>query len=230
MRYLVSVKYAMESLFQCLFPTKWKEHLELRYWKQRRAIEGRLVGKHYRQFYTTYFGLTPSSYSGRRVLDIGCGPRGSLEWADMALERIGLDPLAKRYLRLGTHEHKMKYIASPAESMPFEDGYFDIVSSFNSLDHVKDVETTIREIKRVLRSKGLFLLLVDVNHEPTAYEPHDISWDIVLRFAPEFEVIEENHYEKGAGGMYESILEGIPYNSANPRRRIGVLAAKFRKL
>ena len=30
--------------------------------------------------------------------DIGCGPRGSLEWATMAAERVGLDPPVNKYL------------------------------------------------------------------------------------------------------------------------------------
>ena len=29
--------------------------------------------------------------SGMRVLDVGCGPRGSLEWATMAARRVGID-------------------------------------------------------------------------------------------------------------------------------------------
>jgi len=56
------------------------------------------------------------------ALDIGCGPRGSLEWADMTKERYGLDPLANEYLKLGADKHKMKYVASGAEKIPFEDG------------------------------------------------------------------------------------------------------------
>ena len=39
-----------------------------------------------------YFNLDKSFYKNKRILDVGCGPRGSLEWDDMALERVGLDP------------------------------------------------------------------------------------------------------------------------------------------
>ncbi len=63
-------------------------------------------------------------------------PDGSLEWAVMATERIRLDPLAKDCFKLGAHQEKMKYVAAPTKAMPFEDNYFDIISSFNSLDHV----------------------------------------------------------------------------------------------
>ena len=105
------------------------------------------------------------------MLDIGCGPRGSLELADTALERVGLDPLAKEYLKLGDASHMMTYVASRSESIPFADGYFDIVCSFNSFDHVADLKRTIiAEIVRVVKPGGLFLLLSEVNHAPTKTE------------------------------------------------------------
>ena len=31
--------------------------------------------------YTVVFGLTRDDFAGKAVLDVGCGPRGSLEWA-----------------------------------------------------------------------------------------------------------------------------------------------------
>ena len=78
-----------------------KKYCELKYWKQRQREEGSLKHDHYQQFYTTAFGLSREFYTGKRILDIGCGPRGSLEWSQGAAERIGLDPLADEYLKLG---------------------------------------------------------------------------------------------------------------------------------
>jgi len=82
------------SITQRLMPTNWKEANELYYWRQRKNAEGTLSNAHYKDFYTIHFGLPESFYERKVILDIGCGPRGSLEWADMALRRIGLDPLA----------------------------------------------------------------------------------------------------------------------------------------
>jgi 2-polyprenyl-3-methyl-5-hydroxy-6-metoxy-1,4-benzoquinol methylase len=76
-----------------------KHWLELRYWRQRATTLTN--NEHYAYFFTEHFGIDREFYAGKRILDIGCGPRGSLEWADEAAERVGADPLADEYLKLG---------------------------------------------------------------------------------------------------------------------------------
>lgn len=200
---------------------------EIRYWREKQSAELRLSNRHYEYFYTTHFNLEKGFYTGKRILDIGCGPRGSLEWADNASERVGLDPLADTYGRLGSSEHKMTYLTATSEAIPFPDGYFDVVSSFNSLDHVDDLDRTVKEIIRVIRPGGLFLLLTDVNHEPTITEPLSFSWDVVDRFSPALRLIEARQYEKPRSGLYQSIQVGVPYDHSNAARRYGILSAKF---
>lgn len=201
---------------------------ELYYWKFVKEEEKDFSSKHYQEFFTSSFDLNEEFYINKKILDIGCGPRGSLEWADMASERIGLDPLVDEYLKLGADKHKMTYVKAPAEKIPFDEGYFDIVSSFNSLDHVDDKDNTIKEIKRVLKPEGIFLLITDVNHEPTVTEPLTFSWDIINEFKPEFEKIEEKHYEK-QDGIYKSIRENKIYEHKDLTKRPGVLLVKFKK-
>lgn len=66
-----------------------------------------------------FFGLDNDYYNGKKILDIGCGPRGSLEWADKAKERIGLDPLVDDYVKLGTDKHMMNYVSSGSRTYSF---------------------------------------------------------------------------------------------------------------
>ena len=99
---------------------KVKEFFELYYWKYKKTKEKQLGNSHYKFFFTTYFSLDEKFYRDKTVLDIGCGPRGSLEWANMAKERIGLDPLADKYLKLGAENHQMTYVNGYTEELPFE--------------------------------------------------------------------------------------------------------------
>ena len=124
----------------------------------------------------------------------------------------------------------MKYISSPAESIPFQDSYFDIVSSFNSLDHVADIQASISEIKRVLKLGGFFLLITDVNHKATPNEPQGFSWNIVNKFMPNFEIINERHYRRKANGIYQSIQQDDFFDNLNPENNPGVLSVIFRKI
>lgn len=205
-----------------------KQDHEFQWWLDHKKRVGEFSYQNYPHFYTTHFGLTTDSYANKRVLDIGCGPMGSLEWATMALERVGLDPLADSYRKLGTDKHQMKYVSCGSENIPFPDGHFDIVTSFNSLDHVDDLTKTIAEICRVVRpGGGLFLLITDVDHDPTPCEPITYSFDIVKRFQPMLVLQEERRFERSEEGVYESLLANRPYDAANTQRRYGLLTAKF---
>ena len=65
----------------------FKRYHELRYWRSvTRPIRNDSAKleherSHYEHFFTAFFGLTRADYAGKRLLDIGCGPCGSLEWA-----------------------------------------------------------------------------------------------------------------------------------------------------
>jgi SAM-dependent methyltransferase len=189
-----------------------KEEAELAYWRGRFRVEKNLDNSHYQYFYTALFGLSADDYRGRRVLDIGCGPRGSLEWADVAGERVGLDPLADRYRELGTDRHKMTYVRAPSEAIPFADEYFDIVTGFNSLDHVDNFQKSTSEIHRVLKRHGRFLLIVEVNHPPTSTEPASLEHDALrARLSEKYEIVAWSAYDMpGKHDIYGAIRNGTP--------------------
>ncbi|HEX2412056.1 MAG TPA: class I SAM-dependent methyltransferase [Solirubrobacteraceae bacterium] len=201
-----------------------KHREELAYWRGRRDDEGRLSNTHYEHYYTTAFGLTKQEYAGKRVLDVGCGPRGTLEWADVAQERVGLDPLVPDYAELGIDRHAMTYVAAGAEDIPFPDRHFDIITTFNALDHVDDVDAAIGGITRVAALGAICLLLVEVNHAPTATEPHNLSWDLLDRFVG-WQVLEEGRVAMDdQHNIYRSWERKAPWQSGP-----GVLGAKLER-
>jgi ubiquinone/menaquinone biosynthesis C-methylase UbiE len=204
-----------------------KKTTELWYWQLKKQREGQFSNHHYEQYYTTYFGLSLDFYKDKKVLDIGCGPRGSLEWATMAKECVGIDPLAEKYLKMGANAQKMRYVQGEAEAMPFENDYFDVVASFNSLDHVDNVQRAIEELVRVLKKDGLFLFIADIHEQPTVTEPSAFSWDIMKTLSNYFFILEEKHYE--GHQLYTSIRKGIAFDHNNPKKRYGVLTAKMCK-
>jgi SAM-dependent methyltransferase len=211
-----------------LLPLRSKREGELRYWQDRVAIEGALAGGHYEWFFTDHFELDRETYVDRSVLDVGCGPRGSLEWADQARMRVGLDPLAWPYRSVGTGSHAMQYVGASSDAMPFQDGHFDVVSSFNSLDHVDDLERTTVELARVLRPGGVLLLLAEVNQPATIVEPITLTWETPSLF-PTLEVVRVRRYEMTDSGLFDSVRAGTPFDDADPAPRTGVISVLFRK-
>ena len=209
---------------------RFKRYHELRYWRGvTRPIRSDRAGleherAHYEHFFTSFFGLTRGDYAGLALLDIGCGPCGSLEWAVGARERVGLDPLAEEYRALSRDDQKMTYCAAPAEAIPFGDRHFDVVSAFNCLDHVDDVEAAVREIKRVAGRR--VLLIVETGHIPTPTEPHRLDDSIVQQFAPEFRVASARSFGVRADhNLYASLLTGVPHTSGKP----GIFCARLER-
>jgi ubiquinone/menaquinone biosynthesis C-methylase UbiE len=219
-----------DRVWQRVAPVSYTRAQELAYWRGRLRQEGTLRGDHYAWVYTTFFGLEPADYAGRRLLDVGCGPRGSLEWATQAAERIGVDPLARAYRRLGTTRHAMRYVQAPAEALPFPADRFDIVSSYNALDHGQDPQGAARELVRVLRPGGWLLLLVEVNHPPTATEPLTVPWSVPTWFEPACAVQWQKAYEIGpVHDLYGQLRADARYDSRDRTDRPAFMAVKAQK-
>jgi demethylmenaquinone methyltransferase/2-methoxy-6-polyprenyl-1,4-benzoquinol methylase/phosphoethanolamine N-methyltransferase len=109
--------------------------------------------------------------AGDRVLDVGCGP-GRLVLA--ACERVGktgeahgIDP-SEQMVALATRKAaraglSARFSQAAAEKLPFEDGYFDVVTSSLVIHHIPGDDLRLRafgEMRRVLKGGGR-LLVVD---------------------------------------------------------------------
>lgn len=211
-----------------LRPLSAKRRGELQYWRERVEVEGSLRASHYEWLFKDHFGLRESSYDGTSVLDVGCGPRGSLEWAAAAALRVGADPLAHPYRELGTGGHAMAYVGASAGALPFRSSSFDIVSSFNSLDHVDELGATVAELMRVLKTGGSLLVIAEVNQQPTIVEPITLTWDTPALFEL-LDLVRVRHYEILDTGMFNSIRADALYDHSNSASRTGALSAHFRK-
>lgn len=109
-------------------------------------------------------GLRLEDLDGRTVADIGCGPYGILtgvaEEAGRFRRRpllVGVDPLMRFFVSqigiLRSRENVRLYCAR-AEELPLADGCCDLVFCVNALDHMDQPESSIRELRRVLRPGG----------------------------------------------------------------------------
>jgi len=110
-----------------------------------------------------------------RLLDLGCGAGITLTFLAQAYERsVGCDidrdaiEATRRILeRVGVKASLVKY---GGDRLPFRSNSFDIVTSIEVIEHAKDPEKMLSEIKRVLKPDGI--LHVTTANKWWPYEPH----------------------------------------------------------
>ena len=169
------------------------------------------------------FNLDGDFFTGKRVIDIGCGPMGSLNSLTSAKLRVGLDPLSEGYLQFLGDSTLMSYVCGVAENVPAKDGSFDAVISLNSLDHVDDLEPVVKEITRITSVGGHFILFTEIHREPTNCEPIPMDWDICKKFSG-FREVYRIESEK------EPNMRILPFDHSNHEERYGFLFSILQRL
>jgi SAM-dependent methyltransferase len=140
---------------------------------ERRQLE------HIREFYDAeYYGATPGQHplpwhcrlaaremtrvAGGDVLDVACGTGVWLgHFAKMGARSVSGVDLSGRAIEACRATFPQGFFhTSPAETLPFADNSFDVVTCMGSLEHFIDKPEALREMVRVSRPGAQFLLLV----------------------------------------------------------------------
>jgi SAM-dependent methyltransferase len=124
-------------------------------------------------------------FSGKRILDIGCGPNPYV--LGLTNCRVfGLDQLLSEYRKLGfpldKFSDRLTYVAGCAERMPFEDNCFDAVVSVNAIDHVDDLLATAKEVTRILRPEGILRMETHYHQAKNIEEPWVLNDDVIIKY------------------------------------------------
>jgi SAM-dependent methyltransferase len=107
-----------------------------------------------------------------RILDAGCGTgRNLADYARLG-EAAGVDP-SPEAVAFCHARGLTQVIRSGVETLPFEDGAFDLVAATDVLEHIVDDGQAARELRRVTRPGGH--LLVTVPAYTWLWSQHDDS-------------------------------------------------------
>ena len=75
-----------------------------------------------------------------------------------------------------------------------------MVISRNSLDHVSKPAAVVREVHRLLRPGGHFILNVDVEHPASLTEPHELTEDDLRKWLRPFVIEREIVWDHSHAG------------------------------
>ncbi|GEM_PF-969586 len=110
----------------------------------------------------------------RSILDIGCGGGstliaakdyfGTFSGIDIVDERAGNLPIRIDFAKVDLN----------FEKLPYPDAVFDMVTAFQTIEHLENPFFVMREAKRVLKSGGIFMMSVP--------NPYHISFKIKYLF------------------------------------------------
>lgn len=103
------------------------------------------------------------------ILDVGCGAGSMMiDLAKVGRKCCGIDPLHELSLipaQIKSREQNVpiSLVRAFSENMPFGSRSFDAVSLFSTLQHVADQKKTLKEVRRVLKDRGVMLISVPMS-------------------------------------------------------------------
>ena len=110
---------------------------------------------------------------GRRVLDLGCFTGGRLVyWTEhygfASGTGIDVDPTYAEAGRIFASSRgiDVRFVTGRGEALSFDSGSFDLILSFDVLEHVQDVERVMAECARVLVAGGRFMTAFPQFYQP----------------------------------------------------------------
>ncbi len=113
-----------------------------------------LVFRSYHQLFTDFVARQATQWRGKRILDLGCGSGRLSVFFAKHNTVTGID--VQNNVR-GAHAN-FTFHQLDAEALPFADNCFDVVVSFDVIEHVEGDLRFMKETSRVLKPGGHLLL------------------------------------------------------------------------
>ncbi len=139
-----------------------------------------------------------------KILDIGCHG-GTLteviskKFPGAKVFAIDISPDAVEYAK--KQRPKINFLLADANSLPFEDNFFDLVTCSDTFEHLPDSGRVLSEIRRVLSKRGEVLFII-----PTESILFKFVWFFWTKWGPG-KVWQETHIHQFNGHKLDRLLE-----------------------
>lgn len=94
----------------------------------------------------------------QNILEIGCGTGHLIKYLrDLGYNITGTEA-SDKFIRYAKENYGIGLIKESTANLNFKDCSFDIVMSFDVIEHIPQVNEHIKEIKRILKDRGVYIL------------------------------------------------------------------------
>lgn len=128
-----------------------------------------------------------------------------LSWAADAVYGIDIEPAAIEYANEMYSTDNTTFMVGDATKIPFPDGFFDVVVSFETIEHLKEPEKFVDEAWRVLADDGVFIVSAPEN-SGSVFHRAEYSADGLAALLGAFP---EREYYGQAFGLEHTIQKGV---------------------
>jgi ubiquinone/menaquinone biosynthesis C-methylase UbiE len=108
------------------------------------------------------YGFAKEFVRGKRVLDLACGEGyGSFILSETAdsVTGIDIDDLSVRHASSRYAKDNLSFITGSITKIPIEgESLFDVIVCFEAIEHVKEHDSLMSEVKRLLKKEGAFIV------------------------------------------------------------------------
>lgn len=173
--------------------------------------------------------------AGKDILDVGCNTGyGTLAYLNVARRVVGVDvsPAAIEVAR--AYPGAAEFSVIDGITLPFADDTFDVVTSFQVLEHILDPAPYLREIARVLRPGGVVIFTTP--NAATRLDPGMTPWNrfhVREYLADELQELLRGFFPQvrvrgmfGTPTLYETEIARVDKARVRIRAREGALQAR----
>ena len=163
-----------------------------------------------------------------RILEIGSG-QGALLHAlrTRGIEAVGVETSPDRVAEARSRFGTLPIEQTSGITLPFPDGAFDLVLSFDVFEHIPDSDAHLAEVRRVLKPSGWYLLQTPSKWSNTIFET--IRWRSLTRWRDDhcalhsYGELEQRLNRLGFQTSFEDVKVVAPFFREKVRRHLGVV-------
>jgi len=168
------------------------------------------------------------NFRGKKVLDIGSGRGGySLSLVEQGAHLTSLDITTKYFQNI----KGARFVLGDAVNMPFKDKSFDFIFCSSLIEHIKNPDSLIKEVKRVLTDGGICYLSFPPFWSPVGahqFKPfHYLGEKTAIKLSRKYYHVKSYRYDDEYGKLYKRTIRQVKQLIKNNKLKIKAISTRM---